>query len=55
MPAAAGFRMAGVAGEPFPATKKLDRNPVSLAVVMAAPGFSIDDRAAHFVSMDVHG
>jgi hypothetical protein len=53
MPSAAGFRVAGMAGKPFSAAEKLDRNPVGFSVVMAAPGLFIDDRAMYFMSMNI--
>ena len=52
MPATAGFRMAGMAGKPLAAAEKLDRNPVGLAVVMAAPGLTVDDSALYFMPMN---
>ncbi|KZE36846.1 hypothetical protein AV656_13770 [Bhargavaea cecembensis] len=52
MPAATGFRVAGMAGKPFFAAEKLDCNPVGFSMVMEAPGLFIDDRAMYFVSMN---
>lgn len=52
MSAAAGLRVAGVAGKPLAAAEKLDCNPVGLAVVMAAPGLTVDDSAVYFMPMN---